>query len=144
MFDSTQGISHIDQMSEVIRYVHISNGKVEVKEVFLFFFQLRGKKAEDLTSEILNKLKGDGLDIMLCRGQGYDNASTMASIHGGVQARIKDVNKKALFNGCGSHSLELLWEAFVRRKYFLCVIFWETPGAVFFLCCVHPSLGSPD
>ena len=55
-----------------------------MKEVFLFYFQLRGKKAEDLTSEILNKLKADGLDIMLCRGQGYDNASTMAGIHGGV------------------------------------------------------------
>ena len=103
---STPDISHIDQMSEVIRYVHISNGKVEVKEVFLFFSIERGK-AEDLTSEILNKLKTDGLDIMLCRGQGYDNASTMAGIHGGLQARIKDVNKKALFNGCGSHSLNL-------------------------------------
>ena len=31
----------------------------------------------------------------------------MAGIHGGVQARIKDVNKKALFNGCGSNSINL-------------------------------------
>ena len=107
MADSTPDISHIDQMSEVIKYVHISNGKVEVKEVFLVFFQLRGKKAEDLTSEILNKLKADGLDIMLCRGHGYDNVSIMAGIHGGLQARSKYVNKKALFNGGGSHSLNL-------------------------------------
>ena len=49
----------------------------------------------------------DGLDIMICRSQGNDNASIMAGIHGGLQARIKDVNKKALFNGCGSHSLNL-------------------------------------
>ena len=44
MFDSTPDISHTDQMSEVIRYVKIHNGKVEVKEVFLGFFPLSGKK----------------------------------------------------------------------------------------------------
>ena len=41
MFDSTPDLSHTDQMSEIIRYVHISDGKVEVKEVFLCFFHLR-------------------------------------------------------------------------------------------------------
>ena len=45
MFDSTPDISHTDQMSEVIRYVKIHSGKVEVREVFLGFFPLRGKKS---------------------------------------------------------------------------------------------------
>lgn len=44
MFDSTPDVSHVDQMSEVIRYVKINNRKVEVKEVFLGFFPLQGKK----------------------------------------------------------------------------------------------------
>ena len=51
MFDSTPDISHTDKMSEVIRYVKIHNGKVEVIKVFLGFFPLRGKKADDLSSE---------------------------------------------------------------------------------------------
>ena len=40
MFDSTSDISHTDQMSEV----KIENGKVEVKEVFLGLFSLKGNK----------------------------------------------------------------------------------------------------
>ena len=94
MFDSTPDLSHTDQMSEIIRYVHISDGKVEVKEVFLCFFPLKGKKAADLTSEILKVLGKDGLDIMMCRSQGYDNAATMAGIHGGVQALIKKTTRR--------------------------------------------------
>lgn len=89
MFDSTPDISHTDQMSQVIRYVKVHNRTVEVKEVFLGFFPLKGKKALDLCNEILTKLESDGLDIMMCRSQGYDNAATMSGIHGGVQAIIK-------------------------------------------------------
>ena len=107
MFDSSHDIPRVDQMSKIIRYVSTSNGKVEVKEVFLRFFQLKGKKADDLSKDILKQLESDGLNISLCRGQGYDNAGTMSGIHGGVQAKIKEINAKALFNGCASHSLNL-------------------------------------
>ena len=67
IFDSTPDISHIDQMSEIIRSVHIENKKVEIKESFLGFFQLTGKKADDITKDILKVIEEDGLDIM-CRG----------------------------------------------------------------------------
>lgn len=53
IFDSTPDISHTDQMSEVIRYVKIHNGKVEVREVCLGFFPLKGKKAADFSFEFL-------------------------------------------------------------------------------------------
>lgn len=89
MFDSTPDTSHIDQMSEVIRYVKIQNRNFEVKEVFLGFFPLKGKKTVDLSSDFLTNLANDGLGIMMCRAQGYDNAATMAGIHGGVQAILK-------------------------------------------------------
>ena len=94
-------------MSEVIRFVKICNGKVEVKEVFLGFFPLMGKKADDLSSDILKNLESDGLDIMMCRAQGYDNTATMSGIHGGVQGILKRKNKKAIFNGYVDHSLNL-------------------------------------
>ena len=103
MFDSTPDISHTDQMSEVIRYVQIHNGKVEVKEVFLGFFPLRGKKADNLSSDILTNLKSTGLDIMIGRAQGYNNAATMSGIHGGVQAILKRKNKIDVFNECVGH-----------------------------------------
>lgn len=50
MFDSTPDISHTDQMSEVTKYVKINNRKLEVNEVFLKCFPLKGKKAVDLSS----------------------------------------------------------------------------------------------
>ena len=41
----------------------------------------------------------------MCRGQAYDNASTMAGIRSGVQCRIKQVNSKAIFLPCANYSL---------------------------------------
>lgn len=99
MFDSTPDLPHVDQMSEVIRYVKIDNGKVEVKEVFLGYFALDGKKVIDLASQILKNLNKDGLDIIMCRAQGYNNTATMAGVYGGVQAILKKKNRKVIFNG---------------------------------------------
>jgi len=138
MFDSTPDISHTDQMSEVIRYVKIHNGEVEVNETFLGFFPLHGKKAADLSSDILNNLEKDGLDIMMCRAQGYDNASTMAGVHGGVQAIVKERNKKAIFNGCVDHSLNLCGQhSFAENSS--CVTFFGTLESMysFFAASTH-------
>ena len=44
---------------------------------------------------------------MMCRGQAYDNASTMAGICSGVQCIIKQVNSKAIFIPCANHLLNL-------------------------------------
>ena len=65
------------------------------------------KNADETTKSILNKLQQNGLDIMMCTGQAYDNASTMAGVRTGVQRRIKDINSKALFIPCGNHLLNL-------------------------------------
>ena len=43
----------------------------------------------------------------MCRGQAYDNASTMAGIRSGVQCRIKQVNFKAISSPCANHSLNI-------------------------------------
>jgi len=46
-------------------------------------------------------------DAMMCRGQAYDDASTMSGIHSGVQRRIKEINSKALSVLRENHSLNL-------------------------------------
>nr|CAI5845018.1 unnamed protein product [Callosobruchus analis] len=107
MFDSTPDESHTDQMSEIIRYVHVEEGAVEVRESFLGFFSMSGKTANDMGNNILKQLEKDGLDIQLCRAQGYDNAASMSGVHGGVQKIIRDINPKALFSPCANHSLNL-------------------------------------
>ena len=95
-------------MAFIVRYVKIdSNNEVQIKESFLNFFPLHGKDADEITKSILNELQHNGLDIMMSRGQAYDNASTLAGVRTGVQRRIKDINSKALFIPCGNHSLNL-------------------------------------
>ncbi|GBP72641.1 52 kDa repressor of the inhibitor of the protein kinase [Eumeta japonica] len=60
-----------------------------------------------MSKDILQQLEKDGLDIALCRAQGYDNAASMSNVHGGVQRKIREVNPKALFSTCSNHSLNL-------------------------------------
>ena len=43
----------------------------------------------------------------MCKGQAYDNASTMAGVRTGEQRRIKDIDSKALLISCGNHPLNL-------------------------------------
>ena len=48
------------------------------------------------------------LSLNELRGQGYDGASTMAGERSGVQKKIRDKQKKALYTHCAGHSLILL------------------------------------
>eukprot|EP00794_Sanderia_malayensis_P010048 gene10048-biopygen8254 len=71
--DSTPDVSHVDQLTLVVRY--IENGKPV--ERFVGFTPIKSHKSESLTSDILETLKALTLDIDLCRGQSYDNASNI-------------------------------------------------------------------
>ena len=84
MCDSAPDISHSDQMTFIDRYVTIKNSIAQVKESFLNFFPLSGKTAAEISQSILDELKLNNLDVMMCRGKGYDNAPTMSGIHAGV------------------------------------------------------------
>ena len=78
LLDSTLDVSHIDQMALIVRYVKIDSSEVQIKESFLNFFPLHRKNTDEITKSILDEFEQNGLDIMMCRGQAYDNASTMA------------------------------------------------------------------
>ena len=107
LLDSTPDVPHIGQMALIVRYVKVGSSEVQIKESFLNFFPLHRKNADEIIKSILNELQQNGLDIMMCRGQAYDNASTMAGIRSGVQCRIKQINSKAIFIPCANHSLNL-------------------------------------
>lgn len=48
------------------------------------------------------------IDINDCRGQSYDNASSMSGKFNGLQTKINEVNKLALWIPCFAHSLNLV------------------------------------
>lgn len=103
--DSTPDITHIDQLSFIIRYV-LPNG--EPVERFIVFIDDAGHKAESLTDAIFSILKKYDLNVCFLRDQSYDNAKNMSGIYSGVQARIKDVISLADFVPCSAHSLNLV------------------------------------
>ena len=102
LLDSTPDVSHIDQMAFIVRYVKVGSSEVQIKESSLNFFPLQ-KNADEIMKSIPDELQQNGLDIMMCRGQAYDNASTMVEIRSRVLCRIKQVNSKAIFIPCGNH-----------------------------------------
>ncbi|XP_031333954.1 zinc finger MYM-type protein 1-like [Photinus pyralis] len=95
-------------MTEVIRYIKFNDEGPQVCESFLDFFTVSEKTGEGLFESIAEKLKKDGLDLMDCRGQSYDNGANMAGKYKGVQSRIVQENKLAYFVPCSAHSLNLV------------------------------------
>ncbi|GFY56652.1 hypothetical protein TNIN_467721 [Trichonephila inaurata madagascariensis] len=81
IFDSTPDTSHKDQTSQVVRYVMIDNQEVRVEESFIDFIETKNKTVEGTSDMTVCKFKADGLGIMICRWQAYDNAATMAGCH---------------------------------------------------------------
>lgn len=108
MFDATPDVSHKEQISQIIRTVKISEKGCEIEENFIDFIHFDQKTGLKIAEAIVHKLKEDGLDIMNCRGQGYDCGSNMAGTYQGVQARIKEINPKAVYVPCAAHSLNLV------------------------------------
>lgn len=108
IFDGTPDSAHLEQMSQIIRFVDLSEGKCEVKESFIDFINTNEKTGEGMSMDILQKLHDDGLNIANCHSQGYDNASTMSGKYNGRQAKILQENYKAYFVPCAAHSLLVL------------------------------------
>ena len=79
-----------------------------VKESFLGFLQLHEKDAASFVEVIMQQLQKDEIKIENCRSQCYDNAAVMAGYRNGVQQRIYEKNKQAVFVNCDNQSLNLM------------------------------------
>ena len=106
--DSTSNASHIDRLTCILRYVP-SGGDGPV-ERFVKFLDIESHKAKDLASALLDFLESVNVDVSMCRGQSYDNASNMAGKYAGVQAIIKERCPEAFFVPCFAHSLNIVGE----------------------------------
>lgn len=100
ILDCTPDISHIEQLSVVIRVVSLME-KPHVMEHFRGFLEAEESTGQNLASMILTKLEDLGIPFEDCRGQSYDNGANMRGKNKGVQAR-------ALFVPCAAHTLNLV------------------------------------
>lgn len=103
--DSTPDISHVDQLTLILRFIDLSGKPVER---FIKFIPISSHDGETLSKVILETLSEYGIAISDCRGQSFDNASNMSGKYAGVQARLKTVNNLVEFVPCSAHSLNLV------------------------------------
>lgn len=112
--DTTQDISKIDQLSQIVRYVLIKKDEnnqpvsVSIKETFVGFFEVTDQTSKGLEHKIVEILEEMGLNLAKCRGQGYDGASNMSGIYNGLQALIKLKEPTAKYVHCAAHNLNLV------------------------------------
>jgi hypothetical protein len=87
--------------------VYGTSGKIKVGEYFLGFLKVDGTSGEGLSNVLVDSIKSFGLNVddIIC--QGYDNGSNMKGKHKGVQSRLREVNRRALYMPCACHSLNL-------------------------------------
>lgn len=78
LYDCTPDVSQKEQMSQILRFVKVSEQKVTIEERFKDFVQSHKKTGEGFLKEILEKLEVVGLNNQDLSSQGYDNGSNMA------------------------------------------------------------------
>lgn len=105
VIDSTPDITHINQLTVIIRYC-LSDGYVV--ERFLEFIPIEHHDGKYLFEVLQNVLKSHGTDIVNCRTQSYDNASKMSGIYSGVQVRFREIYSFAEWTPCEANSLNLV------------------------------------
>uniref|UniRef100_A0A8C3A0E6 DUF4371 domain-containing protein n=1 Tax=Cyclopterus lumpus TaxID=8103 RepID=A0A8C3A0E6_CYCLU len=114
IIDTTQDISKVDQLSQVLRYVTISKDEndtpleVKIHESFTGFHAVHDQSASGLEKDIVGLLEKKGISVNKCRGQGYDGAATMSGVYSGLQKRISDRESNAIYIHCASHNLNLV------------------------------------
>ena len=109
ILDCTPDVSHEEQMSVVIRFVecNVEDG-VNIHEVFAGFLNVHDTTGEGLLEAFLKKAEKLGIDIADLRGQAYDNGANMRGKNKGVQVRMLELNKRALYVLCGVHTWNLV------------------------------------
>ncbi|XP_066973153.1 zinc finger MYM-type protein 1-like [Macrobrachium rosenbergii] len=79
ILDSTPDVSHVEQMTVIIRFVQVDedNAVIAVREHFLGYVPLQETTGAFMAETILEEFKKMDLCIDNLRGQGYDNGSNM-------------------------------------------------------------------
>ncbi|XP_033228865.1 uncharacterized protein LOC117180475 [Belonocnema kinseyi] len=112
--DSTPDVSHVDQLTFVIRYVTDDGTLVEC---FLLFVKNSRYKRYELADAVVSTLEAFGLKVIDCSGQSYDNATNCSSMYKGLQTRNREINGLAIYAPCGTYALNSRFFMSLRNLY---------------------------
>ena len=97
----------VEQMSLLLRYV---DSNCDIREHFIRFLHYdEGLLGKELYSVLYKSLIADlKLDVLDCRGEGYDGAGAVSGHINGLSAHFLQINYKAIYTHCHSHRLNLV------------------------------------
>lgn len=134
LLDETSDVSHKEQVSFVVRYLH----DMTIKERFIEVCNVDSTTGQELENTVFSLLQKNGLELNKMYGQGYDGAANMSGMYRGLQARIRAHNEKALYVHCKAHCLNLvLVEAAKSSKHF--VTFFNLVEKLYAFCTGSPK-----
>ncbi len=102
MIDETSDINNKEQVTIVIRSM---NDELEVSEDILGLYIVSSIDASSLFSVVSDVLTRLNLSWSRLRGQCYDGCSTMSGHRNGLAKRVHELEPRAVFTHCYSHSL---------------------------------------
>ncbi|KAK0141044.1 Zinc finger MYM-type protein 1 [Merluccius polli] len=101
-------------MSLVVRIVELVP-KPDIKVYFLGFMNVVEMIGLNLSNVVLEKLRELGISFEDCRGQAYDNGANMKGKRQGVQARLLQLNSRAVFVHGAAHTMNLWWDILLKH-----------------------------
>jgi len=102
MVDETTDCSRNEQMVFCFR---ICDAQLQVYELFVGFRELEQQDSETLFATVKRLLEKYNVNISNCRGQCFDGAANVAGHLNGLQAKIRDVEPRAMYTYTAQHTV---------------------------------------
>ena len=108
MADTTPDVSHLDQISLVIRYV---NTEFEIQERLVKISEIKGKSGDAFTLKVIPMLKDLQIPVSMVRFQCYDTTASMSGAYNGAQAKFSEhLERHVPYITCMGHKANLCVE----------------------------------
>ena len=104
--DSTPHVTHIDQLTFIIRY--LQDDGIIVERFLKFIDSNEQHDADSITNHIWRTLTEYDINLDNCRGQSYNNARNLSGKYTGVQAKLKALNPLIHYIPFSAHLLNLI------------------------------------
>ena len=131
MADTTPDVSHLDQISLVIRYV---DTEFEIHERLVKISEIKGKSGDVFALKVIQMLKDLQIPISMVRFQCYDTTASMSGVYNGAQAKFSEhLERHIPYITCMGHKANLCVEHCCQASLLIDQFFTTLQGLYNFL-----------